>query len=78
MEHIYINGEPVEWSEALAAKMAECQTIMNHSIAECLYGDHGYTPPTRKQNIIGFFVEVKTRISNAYDVLVKGVDPYEY
>lgn len=59
---------------------------MVSNVIENIYSDNAlfnrlrkdYVKPSWfKRKIIWRFIEVKNRISNAYDCLVKGVDPYD-
>ena len=68
-----------QYGASLAAGILEAQRVMSNNIRECLYADdRPIYAPTMREKITGFFREAKDRISNAYDCLVKGVDPYDY
>jgi hypothetical protein len=62
----------------LHAKLIETQRQMDKNLVELLYGDD---KPRRIlstwQRLINFFNEIRRRFSNAYDCLIKGVDPYD-
>jgi len=67
-----------QYGASLAAGILEAQRVINSNLRECLYADdRPRHAPTVKEKIAGFFREAKDRISNAYDCLVKGVDPYD-
>jgi hypothetical protein len=68
-----------QYGVPLAAGILEAERVMNNNIRECLYADdQPVYVPTMRAKIIGLIKEAKNRISNAYDCLVKGVDPYDY
>lgn len=62
---------------SLVTGIAEAQRQMQENLRECLYADRPVYVPTMKEKIGSFFKEAKSRMSNAYDCLVKGLDPYD-
>lgn len=55
----------------------KAQRQMNKNMNECLFGDLAVHVPSLRQKICAFFKKANNRLSNAYDCLVKGVDPYD-
>lgn len=67
-----------QYAKSLVEGISAAQKQMNKNMNECLFGDREIRSPTRKEKIGAFLREIKNRFSNAYDCLVKGVDPYDY
>lgn len=63
----------------LQERIQDANKLMNKNLNECLFGDdRPKYVPTFIERVFAFFKEANNRISNSYDCLVKGVDPYEY
>lgn len=79
-----------EMGAYLASVLADAQRAMNKNLAESIYRENPLSERLKqnlpKKNLrqrltarfTNFFSEARSRLSNAYDCLIKGVDPYEY
>lgn len=66
-----------EWAYTIIKSIEDTQKVMNKNVNECLYGtkvEYKIAPGVQIKLIIR---EIKSRVFNAYDCLVKGVDPYD-
>lgn len=72
-----LRDRPAIDARLLEEGIASTYAVMNRNIADCLFGPRETHAPSLRGQAIRFFSGIKRRICNAYDCLVKGVDPYD-